>query len=145
MAGLIFLKIKKYSELVSILYMRRYLYIGIILAIVVAAGHLAARNLGLYYTFWYTDIILHIISGVMLGCFFLWFTRRTEYSSAALKYFSVVAAATFGSFLWEVWEFGWNRLIPEIMIYAPTLPDSLLDIFTGFAGGVLLCLAIIFS
>ncbi|MBX4195540.1 hypothetical protein KW796_01095 [Candidatus Parcubacteria bacterium] len=98
------------------------------------------RPLGIYSRFWYADIVLHILAGIMFGCLWLWFSRKLTLPREFL-YSSIIMSAVLGSFLWEVWEFGgWYVRGFSMPYYIPSLGDTLSDILAGMVGAIILCL-----
>jgi hypothetical protein len=118
--------------------MKGYLWASLVLFAVQIFSYAVLRPLGLYSRFWYADILLHIMAGAMFASLFIWLTRRSEFPiwlSLALSAMSAV----FGSFLWELWEFGgWRLQGFEMPYYLPELGDTLGDMLAGLAGGVIL-------
>jgi hypothetical protein len=117
--------------------MRRDLSISLLIFALVGLGSWSAKSLGLYDAHWYTDVILHLASGIGFG--FIW-TALTGKSgrSKIILILGAASAAVLGSFLWELWEFAGWRIIPGRMRdYVPELGDSLVDILCGLAGGVM--------
>jgi hypothetical protein len=117
---------------------KTYLYISCIIFGAVTLGALLSRSLGWYNDYWYTDVILHTLSGIALG--FLWVAANHKNRDSSWFVFGigVVSFATFGSVLWEFWEFaGWMITPSRTQFYLGTLNDTLLDIFCGAIGGLL--------
>ena len=108
--------------------------------IIVLAGSFIAKKYGLYYSYFYTDIILHLLSGFGLALLWLWFTA-SQLNKTVVYYSSLVTFPVFGSFIWELWEFwGW-KLTPWLTRdYIPTLSDSLGDITMGLIGGLIVAI-----
>lgn len=117
--------------------MKRYLLIAFGLFTFVALGAWAARTLGFYAAYWYTDIIFHVASGAGFGLIWLALNQRGEKRRLML----VLGAAGFavlGSLVWELWEFaGWRLFPSQIRYYIPELGDTLGDLFCGLLGGIL--------
>lgn len=100
--------------------------------------------LGWYQEYWFTDIILHTLSGGMFGLFWVWFTYKEAYRSKFIFLVTVTMAGVFGSFFWELWEFGGAYILPGIAIaYEPNLADSLGDIACGMLGAFVVSLVYI--
>lgn len=116
---------------------RKYFLITITLGVFVALGAWVARSFGFYNDYLYTDIILHVISGIGLGLFWLGLNRGVE----KRRYMLLLGAAGFavlGSVAWEIWEFaGWRMFPSQIRYYIPELGDTLGDLGAGFVGGLL--------
>lgn len=120
--------------------MRTFLIPGIIGALIVAMGSFLARSFGWYNDYWFTDIILHTISGLWLGLFFLAFTQEP---SKLLRSVGTVSFAVFGSVLWEYWEYaGYLLTRSKVPFYIPQLSDTLGDITCGMVGGIFLAIIV---
>jgi hypothetical protein len=117
--------------------MNKYLKLSILVLLLVGLGHLISRRRAYYGDYWYADIILHVSAGIALALFWIGLAGRPMKRS---EYLSVVLFAVFGSFLWELWEFSGLHLVPDKLIYKPTLPDSLGDITSGMVGGIIVSL-----
>ncbi len=125
--------------------MKRDLLIAAFLFVLVGLGSWAAKSLGLYNTYWFTDVILHAVAGAGFGMLWLSFPHKAERG----KWMFLLGAASFavlGSVGWELWEFAGSKIIsPESMrYYKPELGDSLGDICSGFAGGILVLITRLF-
>mgnify|MGYP000073560459 CR=1 FL=1 len=117
--------------------MKKYLALSFFIMLFVGLGHLISRQEAYYGTYWYADILLHVTAGVAMGVFWLALAgkpaKKTDYAA-------IVLFAVFGSYLWELWEFSGLKVIPDKLIYKPTLPDSLGDIVAGMGGGAIVAL-----
>ncbi len=118
--------------------MNKYLKLSILVLLLVGIGHLISRRKSYYGDYWYADIILHVSAGVALALFWIGLAGKPRKRS---DYISAILFAVFGSFLWELWEFSGLHLVPDKIIYKPTLPDSLGDITSGMGGGVIVSIA----
>ncbi len=117
--------------------MRSHLTKALIIFIAVWLGAFISRKTGYYNSFWFTDILLHILSGVGFGFIFLALLNNQKVSKLVLS-LSLVSFCVFGSYIWELWEFSGWRLIPsDLPFYNPILSDSLGDIACGMGGGLL--------
>jgi hypothetical protein len=114
--------------------MNKYLKISLLILLLVGLGHLISRKNAYYANFWYVDILLHISAGIALGLFWIGLVGKPNRKS---EYVSIILFSVFGSFLWELWEFSGLHIIPDKIIYKPTLSDSLGDIVSGMSGGLL--------
>jgi hypothetical protein len=118
--------------------MNKYLKYSIGLFVLVGIGTYFARTLGFYNTYWFTDVILHTISGVAFGFLMLSIIGK-EKISRKLEFFILIGFAVFGSYVWEVWEFSGFHIMPGVTeFYTPELGDSLGDIACGMLGAILL-------
>ena len=105
------------------------------LFVVVAIGSFLARRFGWYADYWFTDVILHTISGVMFGLLWAGFASRTLFSSKIVFAIGMISVGVLGSFLWEVWELWGSIIFPAFTTnYVPNLADSLKDIACGMLG-----------
>jgi hypothetical protein len=102
----------------------------------VAAGSLLSKYFGWYNTYWFTDIILHTISGMAFGFLWIGLQKRTVTSAWFIVLVGAASFATLGSVLWEFWEFaGWRLTPAQVPFYLPQLSDTLGDILCGMIGG----------
>jgi len=117
--------------------------------VIITLVHFLAVSFKLYeQTVWIVDGPLHLVSGVVLGMVWLLalqvFSSRNilELSSPFLVATSIAGFALFGSFIWELFEFSFWKLLPEYAtaykLYSPTPTDLLSDISFGFIGGVIM-------
>jgi hypothetical protein len=110
---------------------------SLLLLLVVSAGSFLSRHFGWYSTYFFTDIILHTLSGIMFGYLWLAFINKSNISSL-ITFSTIILFAVFGSFLWEVWEYGGYVFFPaHVEFYKPEIGDSLGDIASGMLGGIL--------
>ena len=114
--------------------MNKYLKLSLLVLLLVGLGHIISRKKAYYGDYWFADIILHVSAGVALALFWIGLAGKPKKKS---EYVSVVLFAVFGSFLWEIWEFTGLHVIPDKLIYKPTLSDSLGDIVSGMSGGLI--------
>jgi len=106
---------------------------------VIAIGAWWARHTGWYSGYWFTDVILHVIAGVAFAYLYLWLARKRSEKNHWLIALNIIAFATFGSVLWEFWEYaGWHLMPVHTRYYIPDLGDTLNDIFCGMIGSALL-------
>lgn len=118
--------------------MKRYFYASAFIFAIVAVGAWLSRTLGWYNDYWYTDVILHTLSGIALGLLWISINQKNVPSSSFIFYVGAISFATFGSVLWEFWEFaGWVITPSHTQFYLGTLNDTLGDIFCGAIGGIL--------
>lgn len=121
--------------------MKSYLKISIALYLIIVVAHFVAKNNGLYGSYALTDIILHTLSGIMLGYFWMWLLQKYGPNSMLISLVSIVSFAVAGSALWEVWEYGGWSFVPNVTnAYIPVLTDSLGDIVCGLVGGIIAAL-----
>ncbi len=120
------------------------LYYAIGLCILIAfTAYVIVKPNGLYYKFWFTDVVLHIVAGSMFAYFWLWLMRNAEGTPKWLRFSAAILFAVFGSVVWEMWELLGYKLTPWLTRdYIPELPDSLSDIVCGMFGGILASLSL---
>lgn len=115
--------------------MKQYTW-SFVLFMVVAIGSWFARSMGWYNDYWYTDIILHTLSGAAFSLIWIGMNSNSR-SPAWLLLLGTVSFAVFGSVLWEFWEFaGWRIMPSHTQFYIPELGDSLSDILCGAVGSI---------
>jgi hypothetical protein len=111
-----------------------------LLAIISVIG-LCARLLGWYQEYWFTDVILHTLSGGMFALFWLSLSFEEKYRSKVIFFLTLAMAGVFGSYFWEVWEAGGTYILPGVAIaYEPNLSDTLNDIACGMFGALVIAL-----
>lgn len=120
--------------------MKRYLYFSLSVGLIVLIGSALARQNGWYHEYWFTDVILHFLSGVGLGALWIWMIQG-EKMTAVIRVLSAAAFAVLISFFWEAWElWGWMLRPDFARHYIPELGDSLTDIAWGMLGAIVLIL-----
>ena len=122
--------------------MNKYLKLSFFILLLVGLGHIISRKNAYYADYWYADIFLHITAGIAMSLFWLGLAGNP---SKKADYISIILFAVFGSFLWEIWEFTGLHVIPDKIIYKPTLSDSLGDIVSGMSGGMISALLLWFK
>jgi hypothetical protein len=109
-----------------------------IIFVLVWIGAYLSRRTGYYYTFWFTDVSLHILSGIGFGYIALAILGNDKLNFFRKAIF-LISVGVLGSYLWEVWEFsGWHLIPTDMPFYGPILGDSLGDIGSGILGTFLL-------
>jgi hypothetical protein len=115
--------------------------ISLLVFVAVATGSLFSRLYGLYDAYWFTDIVLHTLSGVGFG--FLWLFLGKREISRFMVALGSVSFAVFGSLLWEYGELGAWKFIPFYApFYSPNFFDTVGDITSGLVGGALSSLTV---
>ncbi len=118
--------------------MRSNLIKAVGIFILVWLGAFISRKTGYYNTYWFTDISLHILSGIGFGYLVLAITAKEKINWKILSIL-IVSFAVLGSYFWELWEFsGWHLVPGNMEFYSPEIGDSFGDIASGMSGGVLL-------
>lgn len=106
----------------------------------VLVGSYLARKYGFYNSLWYTDVILHTLSGAAFGYLALVGLNKDKVNPIFLI-LSLTSFAVLGSYFWELWEFsGWHLVPSDMEFYKPELSDSLGDIASGMVGGFLVAI-----
>lgn len=102
---------------------------------------LCAHTFGWYHKYWFADIVLHTLSGGMFALFWLGLSYKEKYKSKLILLLTLTMAGVFGSYIWELWEFGGAYILPGIAIaYAPNLSDALGDIACGMFGALVVAI-----
>jgi hypothetical protein len=111
---------------------------ALVLLAAISLGAWIARTYGWYNGYWFTDVILHLASGVMFAYVWGFIVRKERFHSKFVYILGAVSFAAFGSVLWEVWEFYGHLLRPDVTVYyVPELGDSLQDILCGSVGSLI--------
>lgn len=109
---------------------------AVLLAIISILG-VCAHSLGWYHEYWFADIFLHTLSGVMFAFFWIALSYDETHTSKLIFLVTLTMAGVVGSYFWELWEFGGAYILPGIAIaYEPNLADSLGDIACGMVGAM---------
>ena len=87
-----------------------------------------------YSLIWYSDIIMHFLSGFWVGLFFIYiFSIKKSIPSAFLLFFKVFFATLAIGLLWELYEFFLNT----ISFTSFDLVDTVSDVFFDLLGSVI--------
>ncbi len=95
---------------------------------------------GYYQTFWWWDVLLHTLSGVVLGMigfliiYLLYEDHKLSTSPFFVALFTITFAVSLGV-LWEMTEFGIDQLFGTIMQRNAT--DTMTDLIVDSLGGIL--------
>lgn len=117
--------------------MKRHLYLSYALGFIVLIGSGLARQYGWYHEYWFTDVILHFLSGVGIAALWFWMIQG-ENMTAPIRVLSTVAFAVLISFFWEAWEWwGWMLRPDFARHYIPELGDTLSDMAWGLLGALI--------
>lgn len=121
--------------------MNQNLSISLVVFLAVAIGSLFSRLFHLYDAYWFTDIVLHTLSGAGFG--FFWFFLEKGVGSRYTAALGSISFAVFGSLLWEYGELGaWQFLPFYAPFYSPNFFDTVGDITCGLVGGALSALIV---
>lgn len=122
--------------------MKKYFLSFVFIFTLVSIGSLLSRHFGWYNDYWFTDIILHTLSGCGFASLWLAFQKN---EAKILTILGATSFATLGSVLWEFWEFaGWRLTPAQVPFYIPQLGDTLGDICCGMVGGFVVSLCVVF-
>jgi hypothetical protein len=126
--------------------MRNFFIIPSLLFTSVGVGSLLSKYFSWYNTYWFTDMTLHTLSGVAFGFLWIGLHKKSHALPSFVLLVGVASFATFGSVLWEFWEFaGWLLTRAQVPFYTPTLSDALGDILCGMIGGALSTIPILLN
>lgn len=114
-------------------------------SVVLAILNLLAFQGFWYWRFWWFDIVMHILGGLVLSLFVLWFyglydPRGLAESPELLLFALAVSAVILIGLFWELFEFttdAFNRLslVPkEIFALQVGVIDTLTDLLSDIAG-----------
>ena len=122
----------------------KYFLIGIF--IFLFAAHIFAILTSAYWSIWWYDNLLHLIGGIAVGMFAIWFI----YDLNKIKspdwsfFFMTVVIISFTSLIgvfWEFFEYFFDKIIApqseEIELAQLGLADTLSDLFFDLFGGLL--------
>ena len=122
------------------------LILSLALGVIIYIGAFLSRYYGWYNTYWFTDISLHFISGIMFGSFWFWLIRKINKPNLTLEAITTVTFAGFGSILWEFWEYaGWRIKPDHTRYYIPEIADSLNDTLCALLGALVVVIVILIS
>lgn len=128
------------------MHMKHWIMSATALFVIVAIGSWLSRHFGWYNEYWFIDIALHVLSGIMFGYAWLAIAGRSKFSSIWVLTVGLISFATLASVLWEFWEFsGWRIMPSHTQFYFPVLSDTLGDLLSGMIGGVFLSIYISFK
>lgn len=110
-----------------------------ILLFIIAVLHLVGVKFYLDWTYWWYDMLLHFLSGGVVGLASLWviktFFNSDLWSKPRIIIWALVSVFTVGV-LWEVFELyvGFTLLEDGMEYVSDTLSDICLDLAGGFIG-----------
>ncbi|MDO8521082.1 MAG: hypothetical protein Q7S52_03125 [bacterium] len=99
----------------------------------------AALYWHLHFRFWWMDIPLHILGGMWIALFALslyyahFWVREKDHSRVFVVVFAVALTFSIG-LLWEIYEFGVDRVVGDSGI---GLADTLMDLVDDLVGALL--------
>jgi len=107
------------------------------LSIVFAVSHKIALELSLYFTSWWTDIVMHAFGGVIGALFVIYITtaigiapQRTS-RKILLALFVIMSVIAVGA-IWELWEIFVGFTDPFTDIF-----DTILDLIMDTIGAII--------
>ena len=124
------------------------LYHIILLALLLLAGHATALRVGLYQGTVWVDMPLHFLGGAFLGISWLWILAKAKGKMGEPSDFfvgiSIVGFSLFGSFVWELFEYGllvfFTGFSESFKLYSRSVSDAFSDMALGLLGGVVAAL-----
>ena len=106
------------------------------LSVLIAGLHLGALKYYWYWTYWWFDIPLHFLGGIVIGLLFLTLHRSSVlmYKKDKINFFIMIMLFVLMiGFAWEVFEV----FIDLARVTEPDfISDTTFDIFLDFAGGL---------
>lgn len=114
-----------------------------ILIAIIAILHFLALRFYFYWTFWWSDIIMHFLGGLWVGLIVLWFFffsgfvyKNINLVRQSKIFLITITSVIIVGVLWEVWEVWevWARLV--FINEAGYFLDTSLDIVMGILGGI---------
>ncbi len=113
--------------------------LGLIVAIAIL--HTVAIYFYLYYELWWFDILMHFVGGFWTVLFFLWllvfsgaFLLDVERKNPAILSFLATSFIVIVAVFWEIFELKFGLTSLNDFDY---IQDTVSDIFSAFAGGLL--------
>lgn len=105
--------------------MKKHLFPGIVIILLVIGVHFVAQEFSLYYTFWWFDWAMHILGGVGLGLI-----GYGLFSGGTKK---VIVFVTILAILWEIFERIGYQFAPLWIAFGGT-GDTIMDIACAILG-----------
>ncbi len=107
---------------------RKLLFLQLLIVAALAAAHLTALALSLYWYFPWFDMITHTLGGMWIGAFVLWSCMQAGYAPRLLF---VVAGALALGIAWEIFE-----VVAGIPLEANYAFDTSLDLLMDVLGSL---------
>lgn len=108
----------------------------ILLALVISIAHIAALNFYLYRTFWWFDIVMHFLGGLLVALTSLWvyitIHKEKKYSqrkTLLIAFFGIVVVGV----IWEVFEY-FAGISPGDGFVIDTTMDSVMNLLGAGVG-----------
>ena len=104
-------------------------YIGVV-AVLIGVGQVVATEHSLYFTVWWSDIIMHFLGGFWIGLIALWFYKAFKGENASSKqgYFIALAVTIVVGMLWELFEILMGVTLMQANYEIDTVVDLIMDI-----------------
>ena len=114
---------------------RTIIFLTLFLALIVASLHLGALEYYWYWTYWWFDILLHFLSGVLIGFLFLSLFESHIHKEIFEKhmFLLIILFVFMVGFGWEVFEV---IIQPDIVVESDYVLDTFSDILVDFSGGL---------
>ena len=113
-----------------------FLFLFVVLA-GIALGHFWGIYALGYWSLWWFDIVTHFLGGLWVGGMALWLLTKGSKRSNTYVYWAGMVAAFLVGVGWEVFEVVTDPLLSSEAGY---LSDTICDLFTDTAGGLLAAL-----
>ena len=138
--------------MISRMISRLYIFILFLLVFIQGVNALAIAGVLDYKSWWWLDVILHSLGGVLLASFAFWFyfdhkKYRADFLPSWLLVLGFVSFTVFGGVLWEFYEFLWDYFLAHpygIDTAQPDLLDVMSDLFFDMFGAAAASLALFF-
>lgn len=115
--------------------MPRALLLCFLTTVLLAAIHFFALAFFWYWTYWWLDILMHFLGGLLVGFAVLWFffssSPRAMTFEIKRALVVVLASIIVVGVLWEAWE-----ATAGIIRWPDEWQDSVFDIFSDIAGSL---------
>lgn len=117
--------------------LRKILLVSLILSLLLWLMNKAAYAYSLFWIWWWYDIPMHFLGGMVIGSFSLWFFGRLQenspyFSRISLNLLVALSVLVIGS-AWEIYEYTYQLTFNGMISYpVDTIKDFILD-FAGAA------------
>lgn len=103
--------------------------------VLLAAIHFLALAFFWYWTYWWLDILMHFLGGLLVGFAVLWFffspSRHAMTFGVGRALVVILASVIVVGVLWEAWE-----AYAGIIRWPDEWLDSMFDVFSDIAGSL---------
>jgi hypothetical protein len=108
------------------------------LSIMLLILHVAAEIYFFYWTYWWYDIMMHGLGGLVIGALILWILIY-EFSSLAqfipLRFFGTTLLVLCIGIVWEVFEYSIGS--QQYEVFDSYMLDTIMDVAMGVCGALL--------